>query len=104
MTDSIQIPATISKACKSRAFAAVEAREASQVVEGQGAQTVTFRIVEQPRQLLGRSFGSLALEWPCGGYALNEALNEALIVLRHASPNGASRRDSNAAANGHAAV
>lgn len=96
MTDSIQIPATISKPRKPRALAAVEACEASQVIEGQGAQAMAFRIVEQPSQLLGRSFDSLAIEWPCGGGVL--------IGLRHVSPARVGLSESNAAAHGHDAV
>ena len=95
MTDSIQIPATISKPRKPRALAAVEACEASQVIEGQGAQAMAFRVVEQPSQLLGRSFDPLAVERLCGG---------GLLGLQHASPDGVSLSDSNAAALGHDAV
>jgi hypothetical protein len=95
MTDSIQIPATISKPRKPRALAAVEACEASQVIEGQGAQAMAFRIVEQPSQLLGRSFDSLAVERLCRG---------GLLGLRHVSPAGVGLSESNVAAHGHDAV
>lgn len=81
MTDSIQISASISKACEARAFAAIEAREAAQVVEGQGAQPMAFGIVEQPGQFLGLSLDSVALESPGrGGDFL------ALRPARHGSP------------------
>jgi hypothetical protein len=96
MTNLIQIPASISKACESSALSPVEACEASQVVEGQGAQTMAFRIVEQPRQFLRRRLDSLAIEWLSGGGAS--------FVLRHASPDGTGFLKTNAAANVHGAV
>lgn len=81
MTDPIQIPATISKACQSSALAAIQAGQASQIVEGQGAQTMAFGIVEQPGQFLGLSLDSVARESPGrGGVFL------ALRPARHGSP------------------
>jgi len=96
MTNLIQIPASISKACKSSALSPVEACEASQVVEGQRTQTMAFRIVEQPRQFLGRRLDSLAIEWLSDGGGS--------FVLRHASPDGTGFLKTNAAANVHGAV
>ena len=96
MTNPIQIPASISKACESSALSPVEARKASQVVEGQGAQTMAFRIVEQPRQFLGRRLDSLAIEGLTDGGAS--------FVLRHASPDGTGFSKTNAAANLHGPV
>ena len=96
MTNPIQIPASISKPCKSGALSPVEACEASQVVEGQGTQTMAFRIVEQPRQFLGRRLDSLAIEGLSDGGAS--------FVLRHASPAGTGFSKTNTAANEHGAV
>jgi hypothetical protein len=62
MTDPIQIAAPISKACKSSAFAAVEPRQSPKIVEGQGAQSVVFGVVEQPGQFFGRSLDSVEIE------------------------------------------
>lgn len=81
MTDSIQISASISKACEARAFAAIEAREAAQVIEGQGAQTMAFGIPEQSSQFLGRGLDSGVLARPRGD-ALALALRP-LQPLRH---------------------
>jgi hypothetical protein len=96
MTNPIQISTSVSEAREASALSPVEAREAPQVVEGQGAQTMAFRIVEQPSQLFGRRFDSLSIEWlRCDG---------AFSVLRHASPDGTRFSKSNAAANEHGAV
>jgi hypothetical protein len=96
MTNSIQISASISQTCQSGAFAAVEACEAPQVVEGQGAQSMALRIVEQPGQLLGRSLDSIVIE------SLFSA--DALIASRHDSPDRISFSESNAAANADGTV
>ena len=96
MTDSIQIPATISKPRQSCALAAVQAREAPQVVEGQGAHAVTFRILQQPSQLFRRRFDSLAIEGSWRGRVC-----PGLLDLRHASPDGTVFPKSNAPANAH---
>jgi hypothetical protein len=96
MTNSIQIPASISKTRESSALAAIQARETSQVVEGQGAQTVTFRSVEQPSQVLGRCLDSVAIEWLRGAGAG--------VALRHGSPDGTPIPKSNLTANADNAV
>ena len=96
MTNVIQIPASISKARESSALAAVEAGETAQVVEGQGAQTMAFRSVEQPSQFLARSLDSVVIEW------LQNV--GALLALRHDSPDRGPFPKSNAAANADCAI
>jgi hypothetical protein len=98
MTDSIQISATISKPRQSRALAAVQACEAPQVVEGQGAQAVPFRLLQQPSQLLRRRLDSLAVKgsWRARVYP-------GRLDLRHVSPDGTDFPKSTAPANAHGA-
>lgn len=58
--DPIGVASAIAQASEPRALAAVEACELAQVVEGQGAQTVMFGIVEEAGQRLARRLVSLA--------------------------------------------
>ena len=98
MTDSIQIPASISKPRQSRALAAVQACEAPQFVEGQGAHAVSFRILQQPSQLFRRRFDSLVVEGSWRGRVCPGRLD-----LRHVSPDGTVFAKSKAPANAHGA-
>ena len=65
MSNSIPISTSIPKPGEPSAFAPIESSQLSKIVEGQGAQPMALRVVEQPRQFFGRRLGAVGLQRRC---------------------------------------
>jgi hypothetical protein len=90
MTDAVEVAGAIPESRKARTLASVEARDASQIVEGQGAQSMTLGIVEGAGELFGGTLCAAGCAAGCTA-GLPTRL-EALHVTRHESPDGGTGR------------